>query len=270
MIVRPKSFRIDPTSNLAKGLVFAGLGAHPGASTMFDSSLRRNNGALTNMDPASDWVFVPELGRWGLDNFDQNRERVIISRHPSINDVRPLTLVIWHRCNATGGRNILVGKEPYIVPYYSWIMGYWYGSWYFGVAGDTDLTVSFAAPPLSQWTCDVLTWDGGTDATGVSLHRNGRQLPQNTSQDGVNLYSDAAYDLEFGYDHPTDSWWGGIADPLIYNRALTPTEIADLADPSNVSLSGMLDWGRTRKRYFLPTSSSIIPHVMHYRRLMST
>lgn len=61
---RPSYPRIDFTHPLASGLVFAGLGG--GASTLqyTDSSPYGNHGVLTNMEPATDWVFDQTLGRW--------------------------------------------------------------------------------------------------------------------------------------------------------------------------------------------------------------
>ena len=66
MLQRPDNFRLNPYSPLANGLVFAGLGALPGTTHYHDSSLHGNDGTLTNMDPATDWTWVPELGRRGV------------------------------------------------------------------------------------------------------------------------------------------------------------------------------------------------------------
>ena len=71
MLSRPQNFRLNPRSPLARGLVFAGLGQGcAGTPRFYDSCAgvihAGNHGLLTNMDPATDCVFSPELGRWGL------------------------------------------------------------------------------------------------------------------------------------------------------------------------------------------------------------
>jgi len=40
--------------------------------------------------------------------------------------------------------------------------------------------------------------------------------------------------------HDTGQLSASLADPLIYNRVLSPSEIQQLADPSNVMLSGLI------------------------------
>jgi len=62
---RPQQFTLANSRqcSLAKGLVFAGLGRAHGSTQYYDSSGRGNNGTLTAMDPATDWVWSSELGR---------------------------------------------------------------------------------------------------------------------------------------------------------------------------------------------------------------
>jgi hypothetical protein len=72
---RPRAFRLNYESPLARGLVFAGLGAFAGGLSCNDSSIYRNHGTLTNMDPATDWVWSPILGRWALD-FDGSNDYI--------------------------------------------------------------------------------------------------------------------------------------------------------------------------------------------------
>ena len=64
---RPTIFDLDYQSPLGRGLVYAGLGSGPGTLRATDSSIQRNHGTLTNMNPATDWVWAQELGRKGLD-----------------------------------------------------------------------------------------------------------------------------------------------------------------------------------------------------------
>jgi len=269
-------------SNLAKGLVFAGLGAHPGASMMVDSA-RGNNGTLTNMDPASDWVFVPELGRWGT-RYTEINQTIPVSDCLSL--ATPLTLCGWAMCPTTPS------YQDALCPLWKpneFAFGLMRG--YHDGTGENAITAAtYDESATTQWRRLNIY---GTDESGaewvagewvhvafqifsrsrVIIWANGNSIYDGFS-DNWHPFSPTTHNVAVRgpgtVDVINDYADGSIADPLGYSRILTPTEIADLADPSNVSLSGMLDWGRTRKRYFLPTSSSIIPHVMHYRRLMST
>jgi len=77
--------------DLWKGLVGAWPLQEPGGLTAFDVSGYRNNGTLTNMDPATDWVTTP-MGR-ALD-FDGYNDFVVTARDPTANGP-PITVATW-------------------------------------------------------------------------------------------------------------------------------------------------------------------------------
>ena len=264
MRIRPKHFRLDPTNHMAKGLVFAGLGWGHGATRMFDSSLRRNNGALTNMDPASDWVFVPELGRWGLEFDGDSTEGVNCGLATFSQGLRECSISTWLRPHLADLYAQVVSKWTYLrcQRHTSDRLQFWVNSQ--ALYSSNNIWVD------DEWIHLVFTYNADGDGKGIYVNGDLDATDTTPQTETLNTDTDGVWLGEHPDGGGATDYAGLLSDPLVYNRALTPTEIADLADPHNVSLSGMLDWGRTRKRYFLPTSSSIIPHVMHYRRLMST
>jgi hypothetical protein len=61
-----RNFRLDKRKGTAQGLVGLWGPGPTGGGTLFDMSGRGNHGTLTNIDPATDWVFDAERG-WVLD-----------------------------------------------------------------------------------------------------------------------------------------------------------------------------------------------------------
>jgi hypothetical protein len=67
----PNKWNPELCVELRSGLVFDGAfaGLHPGTLRYVDGSGLGNDGTLTNMNSATDWVWVPELHQFGLANF---------------------------------------------------------------------------------------------------------------------------------------------------------------------------------------------------------
>lgn len=278
---RPSNFQLDFTNPLASGLVFAGLGASPGAVTMFDSSSYYNNGTLTNMAPSSDWVPVPELKRFGTAVVASNQENIVRANMPSLNPAT-VSLSVWFKTPgmATASQYGLLTKlyTAYSAPYYQYTLG-WYGSTHGTIpnqiafrcaAGESHTALTSAGTAVivnDTWIHLCGTYDGAAQR----IYANGTLIASQAASGTI-----TAYDTPMGVAGPNPYNFGGIllstgtiADPLIYNRGLTPAEVADLADPSNVYLSGLIA-GRPRRRYLLPNEApaTSIPKIVHHRRLM--
>lgn len=245
MTQRPDLFQLDRNHPLAKGLVFAGLGFGPGSGAMFDASLYKNHGTLYNMTPATDWVFVPELGRWGLD---------------------------------------FGGTTSYVLGTYKLPSTY-----YYTVTAMVKMAVVTRSIPWGQLTnrsalqvdsSDIILWDCGLNGSTGNLawvwtrNTNAHVFSLRVSSQGsADLYVDGTAlsaptgvasvvnqvgtTLYIGGRGTTNGWNGIISDFLVHDRLLSPSEIADLADPSNVYLSGLIA-GRPRRRYvFLGGGSTV-------------
>ena len=263
---RPPTFRINRNSTLAKGLVFAGLGGGAGTLMYADASGYGNHGTLTNMDPPTDWVWVPELGRWALD-FDGTDDYVALAQKTPI--VGDWSFSVWYSWNPSENNSyVLLGSSDnelqrnnirlrktsdtdYIIiyvyfndyssVYWSYFLG---GSKFYGLH---NLTLA------KNGESHELFLDGvseGAKTTDKTINWSG-------------LY------FNFGATKrsspPSYPFLGYIIDPLIYNRILSPAEIQQLADPSNVLLSGMIQNPRTK---FWPAvlSASTIRQPWQLRR----
>lgn len=229
---RPRDFALDYSHPLAKGLVFAGLGRLTGSLRYVDSSNRANHGTLTNMDPPTDWVWVPQLGRWALD-FDGSNDYVSLP----ILSLNQFTLSAWvlsrrnsnwapailHVADGNGGWILLAGDTSATSKWQLCKATNYYHS---HATSDTVMT-------LNAWTSVIGTC---SSSGALTLWING--VLQATQATNSNLISGAA---GIGFlASLSDRMNGIVSDILVHNRALSAPEIRQLADPANVMLSGML------------------------------
>jgi hypothetical protein len=257
---RPPTFRINRDSPLAKGLVFAGLGGGASTSLYADASGYGNNGTLTNMEPASDWVWVPELGRWATNSATSSEYIAHTSRIGADASWSLVSIAGWIKpSNRIAGHYVVVqvsGNGPSL-----WI--------------DDGPTLQFRSTGLfgrshgplaaftnGKWSHVVFTYskpsynfffDGVNVSSGTVV---GDNSVQPYSADWKSCYAGASADF---------------ADVCMWHRALSASEIQQLADPSNVMLSGLI---RPPVRRWWPAVSggtpaaANIPAIMHHRRLM--
>jgi hypothetical protein len=235
MLARPDSFRLNPFSPLAQGLVFAGLGWRGSDKTTHyhDSSLYGNNGTLTNMAPASDWVWVSELGRWALD-FDGTDDIISLSLSMSLS---AFTFAVWANCTASSGRNALLGDVSTYTN--SWYLYPSAGQCYTYFDDGTGKNVDFGN------TADVQGWHLWSfryDGTNIIFGRDNSFLSPTTSSGEHIVFGTADADNigTMKVSGVSEYFQGQISDYLIFNRCLFDVEIQSLADPSNTMLSGLI------------------------------
>lgn len=97
-----------------------------------------------------------------------------------------------------------------------------------------SITIRSKSPiPTNEWTHVAFTYDGSSRASGLHLFLNGKPAETEVIRD--HLWKDITYstgepDLAIGYRFRDSGFKEGKVDDLrIYNRALTPIEIADVA-----------------------------------------
>jgi hypothetical protein len=216
-----------------------------------DSSTRKNDGTLTNMDPATDWQFAPELGRWALD-FDNSNDHVIIANAPQLNPAR-LTVGCWYMVTVSSADQwplVLKSFTSHVAPYYQYGLAVYQSAsnrvlagWL--TVGGVRYTVSATGQfTLNTWHHAALTYDGET----ARLYSDGVEVDSDATMSGD--LSSYATDLWLGaYENValnSGTVFGGrLSDPCIWSEAASQAEITALADPSNVDLSGLL-MGRRR------------------------
>lgn len=257
MAQRPANFRLNHGQPLAKGLVFAALGNCHGCSSAFDSSRFGNHGALTNMDPATDWVWSPDLGRWALD-FDGSNDYCVGTDYGFAMGATARTTAFWAKFATTslawrGVCSYGPTAEPYGRLWYVGTSGYnhyahveLYGG---GISGTTAvddgawhhiLAACHGDNTISIYLDGLL--DGGPSVAYPTI---------NTALTGLSYLGRA----------PDGSFSGAaVCDVMHWSRVLSQPEIEALADPSNVMLSGMI----------LPPRRRVFPTVGNrLRRVLS-
>jgi len=210
---------------LGRGLVFAALGGGAGTVTAFDATLHGNDGTLTNMDPATDWVDVPELGRKGLDFDDTNSEYVNIPTLP-IGSYPAFTLHAWLPATSYLARTVDYWRNYVNSGTYVCVCGYG-NAFQFNCRNNFDATAAITLASSASGLYAVT-------AVRHSLSHHAIYL------DGTLAGEDIAHTVSglFTQQVTTIGDIQGIAvDHMCWDRALSRHEIAALADKSNVNLS---------------------------------
>ena len=239
--IRPSWPILNRRSPLFSGLKFAMLGRGARTVTGFDSSPFNNNGTLTNMDPATDWVWDATLGRWGVD-YDGTDYIALSSAQLYAVPAGGLsfTIAFWFKAIAAepdyysaaiafGGTDDLMIYPNENIPAlgYKGVRIFW-----------RDCTFNIIkenVAPRSATTWYHLCF---VNVSGSQkLYIDGVVIASNT----ISTSSGGPFNsLRLGgWADGSQPYVGSLADPCIWSRALAPGEIAALADRSNV----MLDCG---------------------------
>ena len=235
---RPEFFQLNPGfHSLKRGLVVLGAGRTHKTTKFTDSSLRKNHGTLTNMEP-TDWVWDSTLNRFALD-FDNSND-LVSGSGSLIYGTAPFTISAWVNarslgtdyvaCKATGASTL------------TWIW-YWIADGSLQYKAGTSLLNYSAAAVMTtgSWIHVCVTDLGTATAAGINQFKNGILLAPATALDSAR-WSDAVTNL-LTVGNRSDAARaidGRIADFCMWSRILSTSEISALADPSNVMLSGLL------------------------------
>lgn|SRR3990167_4701507 len=102
----------------------------------------------------------------------------------------------------------------------------------FLVAGSTNLirTASNSSVTLNAWNHVLVTWDGSTTATGVSIYVNGTVTTYQTTTNGVSLADNSAQTVKIGDTSIANRTFDGtITEVAVWQVVLTAQEISTLA-----------------------------------------
>jgi hypothetical protein len=215
-----------PPPDLEHGLVGHWPFEDGAGSTAADASGSGHDGALTNMDPNTDWV-TGQIG--GALDFDGSNEYVNVNSF-SINANAPWTmggwvrlnnthshgLVSWRR-NASGINQAFTGVNPSnlgVANRFGAAM--WDGASWTVVNDTTDAQTH-------TWTHVMAVYDGGA----LRLYVDGREVGSSAQTTGM---AGAPDTMKIGQDHHTSQTINGLIDDVrVYDRALTGEEIRQLA-----------------------------------------
>lgn len=216
--------------SLWRGLVFAGIPSlGPTGGTLYDISGYQNHGALTNMDPATDWV-VGENG-YALD-FDGGNDYV---GHGDVLDFErtdQITIVCWMNPSSLTGQRAIASKMESSGNFRGWMFGPIDDEMRFflrsvnspqnklSLRSDSILTTN-------SWQHIASTYDGSSNVSGVTLYFNGIvTTPAGPADDSLSTTIINSAPLNIGARNNGNSPFPGkIGFVLIYNRVLPPQEI---------------------------------------------
>lgn len=223
----------------------------PTGVTLRDWSGYGNDGTLTLMVPATDWILDGEQG-YVLD-FDGVNDSVNVANEPFFDFERtdPLSIAVLVRNNVSEFTSVL-SKENAGLRGYS-ILGLDSGGGIGYVLHVTNTETSNALEtrstvdsPLNTWHWVVSTYDGSSSVSGLLLYVDGVDVSApNTDNLSATILNDVDFRIgrhESLSDPPSLN--GEIAQVRIYTKVLPPSQvvaisndslgIVRLADPSNV------------------------------------
>jgi hypothetical protein len=241
---RPERFALNTGSPLARGLLFAGLGQHAGGTLFHDESPAKMHGTLTNYTgsgntPSSRWS--RNIGRASLYLSRVNNNLISVTSQPVVSRKTSWTLCAWIKpagaSDVGGGLGIWneranTGND---------IVKLDYGV---NTSSSLYLTMRDDAGTLIQSTNSISLNDGNWHF--VAITRKASQIylytdfaaPYSVSWGGTSNFTDSIYtNIGSGWYLNSDyNFDGNLADPLAWERDLSPSELYSLADPSNVDL----------------------------------
>ncbi len=268
-LVRPsyaQGFARSPGQSLHPSLWHGLVGAWfpafgPTGLKLFDVSGRHDDGTLTNMDPASDWIVAP--GGGALD-FDGSDDHVEFGSLPTSELSDRFTIVARIYPTAAGSYPAIVGRSNlFNEPNSKWMI-YLFNSvreLAFAMGGTFTAGASNLAVPLNEWSNVA-----ARSAPGVNITLNlGASKYVHSAGVGTPTYSTET--LKLG------AWVGGVAGHMPGRIAcvvvwdgymLNDDQLAQVfADPL-----GMFRLRPTARRYVsAPAVGNAMPMAMdHYRR----
>jgi len=195
-----------------------------------DTSGNNNNGTLTNMDPATDWVD----GKPGkaLD-FDGSNDYVDCGNVLNFERTDPFSIMAWVKTTDTVGN--IAGNSHSSSPYtgYSLVIDgsqlrvHLINDYVAGKRIEVDEAASGTVND-GNWHHVGMTYTGSSSAAGIKLFIDGQEIGTTTVADNLRATIISPVSLTIGkkpdgnYEYPLD---GTIDEVKIYNRALNAEEI---------------------------------------------
>ncbi len=227
---------------------------------LFDVSGRGNNGTLTNMDPATDWVstnYGPVL------DFDATNDHVGLGTVGLLKTRSQFTLMSWFLQNnaATFYRAIMShsqsGDGPNRLLAFMTLVASGDSALHFGTAG-YGYTAS-GVFPASEWHHGTWVYDGtkSTNADRAKIFKNGIEQALSFSGTIPATTHSQNYAHTIGAEHATAPTFNGrIAGTLLWHRPLTPGEIQQMY---SLGPTGWL--ARRRRRTYFDVGGAPPPTV---------
>lgn len=190
-----------------------------------DSSFQGNHGTLLNNPTRT----TGQSG--GALSFDGSNDAVSVAASSSLNNLSAVTISAWMRPNNVGensfGRILQKENGPKL---------------FLTSTNQLSFEVPYSTASLNRqtannvvsygtWTHVVVTWDGSATGSNVHIYLNGTEVSSYafTRNGSGTRTDDSTGVLNIGNNASQDRTFNGLLDEVsIYNRALTPAEVAAL------------------------------------------
>jgi hypothetical protein len=191
-------------------------------TTASDSSSHGNDGTLTNMDPATDWV--PGQIDGALE-FNGGTEYVLVPHDPSLSVTNQLTVAAWICKGTTVGYDLALSKGTS-----GDNQNYWFGTLddkiTFGFYDGGSRKFEFDADlQTGTWYHIAATYNLANES--VRAYLNGAEVKNWSTNRSLVTNTE---DLYIGRTQYGEYWDGKLDDVRIYNRTLDQAEIQALYD----------------------------------------
>jgi hypothetical protein len=237
---RPQNFKINWRHRLACGLVFAGLGSQSTKTLRYtDSSPFHNHGVLTSMTLSTDCVWANDIGQLAL-RFDGTSGSVIVPDAPQLKIIGNKTLCCWINLGIDSSGCGFAGKSDSTVK--GLAIGYgWNTNGFMALcwnSSNAPYIAKDAARDVGKW-CYAASVQSGSTRYIYVFDRVGLRT-SSYSLGGTHTWNNTV-PLMIGNAGSTKAPANTkIAAVQAYNRALSLSELSQLADPTNVLLSGLI------------------------------
>lgn len=246
---RPERFLLNRFSPLAESAAFLGLGGFDAAGSVWYPDAMKllgavpNDGTLTNMNPATDWVWTPELGRFANAFDGSTAEHILLPPAVSarLGGESSCTAMAWVWRDAVDRRDSILDLT--INETSSKVFFDFQQDNTLRCGGRAQSTDSFqskataAAFGAKVWMHCAATMDIAND--NIYLKVNG--IAQATG--GTPSWTATAFDSDVGTAHTiaatagiTNLLAGRVSDLIILRGTPSVSTFEALADPSNVML----------------------------------
>jgi len=244
---RPDDWTLAPGHWMRGGMRFFAGGHGHGSARMIDSSGFGNHGVLTNMTPLTDWVYAPELGRMATD-YDGSNDHIVLPAGSAILTAAPITLAAWFKPTVATVDEAIVGLGQTGASGADYFALGSYGA----LTGDPVRAVADGTTPA--YASSASGFAAGVWQHGIAEFKNdaSRTAYLNGVPGTANTTNMAPASVTLGTigglrrTALAIPFTGSICDVLIFNRVLSRSEIAALADPQWSIMCGGLIVPRRR------------------------
>jgi len=220
-----RGMQIDKAHPLSRGLVGCWVMNESTGDKLFDLSGNGNHGTNNGADWAPD----------GLDFVAANDDYISMSDSSTLDITGALTLLLIYKSSVLPGDDAgLISKSSDVQKYFGstaqkvYEIGILNNIIYFSISsGTVQCNVN---GDCSAWSEDgnthriIATWDGTTDANGMKIYVDGVLSYQGTST--ITSIQTITSEFDIGGYGQTWNHNGNIASAKVYNRALSPSEVA--------------------------------------------